>query len=152
MKFGPWSSFDLVGLTGFSKYFWNEGKALKTSLRSPYRGVGPRPRMDPWKNDQTEEILLWQFKRSVKDSNLWHTVENIYNRIIYYLTLLTQYSCPKCIRYWRYPIYLDYTVCRGWGEKKYTDVFKSRGKILGQSASKPWNKLFIIKFSHFKGI
>ena len=25
---------------------------------------------------------------------------------------------------------------RGWGEKKYTDVFKSRGNILGQSASK----------------
>ena len=35
---------------------------------------------------------------------------------------------------------------RGWGEKKYTDVFKSGGNILDQSASKHWNKLFIIKF------
>ena len=28
------------------------------------------------------------------------------------------------------------SICRGWGEKKYTEVFKSRGNSLGQSASK----------------
>ena len=31
-------------------------------------------------------------------------------------------------------------------KKKYTDIFKSGGKILCQSATKCWNKLFIIKF------
>ena len=35
-------------------------------------------------------------------------------------------------------------------QKKCTDVFKSGGNILGQSASKCLNKLFIIKFSHFR--
>ena len=35
--------------------------------------------------------------------------------------------------------------CRGWVKKKYTDVFKSGGNILGQSASKCWNRLFIIR-------
>ena len=35
-------------------------------------------------------------------------------------------------------------------EKKCTNDFKSGGKILGQSASKNPNKLFIITFPHFK--
>ena len=38
-------------------------------------------------------------------------------------------------------------------KKKYTDVFKSGGKILGQSASKAFKyRLYIIKFSHFKAL
>ena len=35
---------------------------------------------------------------------------------------------------------------RGWAKIKYTNVFKSRGNILGQSASKRKNKLLIMKF------
>ena len=35
---------------------------------------------------------------------------------------------------------------RGWVKKKYTNGFKSGGNILDQSASKCYNKLFIIKF------
>ena len=35
---------------------------------------------------------------------------------------------------------------RGWAKKKYTNVIKSGGNILGQSASKRSDKLFIIRF------
>ena len=47
--------------------------------------------------------------------------------------------------------WIYYCHSRGWTEKEYTNVFKSGGNILGQSASKRYNKLFIIKFPHFKG-
>ena len=50
----------------------------------------------------------------------------------------------------KFPIYKVGTY-RGRAKKKYTDVFKSGGNILDQSASKPSNKLFIIKYPHFKG-
>ena len=40
---------------------------------------------------------------------------------------------------------------RGWVKKKCTNGFKSGGNILGQSASKRYNKLFIIRFTHSKG-
>ena len=39
----------------------------------------------------------------------------------------------------------------GEQKKKCTNVFKSGGNILGQRASKCYNKLFIIKIPHFQG-
>ena len=39
----------------------------------------------------------------------------------------------------------------GEQKKKYIDVFKPGGNILGRSVSNRYNKLFIIEFPHFKG-
>ena len=44
--------------------------------------------------------------------------------------------------------FLDFNI---EGEKKKSTDIKSRGNFLGQFASKHLNKLFMIKFPHFKG-
>ena len=44
-------------------------------------------------------------------------------------------------------IYSVAMICRGWTKKKFPDVFKSGGNILGLSTSRHLDKFVIIKFS-----